>query len=113
MNDPTSVAEQAQRQTDAAGKRGAMMTTARRCAYVTVLILVFLVFGVGGTPSSKIRAQEPLTMEHGPLVHGFTLPTVGEPASAGTLAGANQELVDECGCYEGKFSTSLIRHKTH
>jgi hypothetical protein len=95
MNDPNSVAEQARRRPDAARKRGGMMTTARRCAYVTALILVFLVMGVGG----EARAQE--------------LPTVERATSADTLARADQELVDECGCYEGKFSTSLIRHKTH
>jgi len=89
-----------------------MMTTARRCAYVTALILVFLIIGVGGVPSSETRAQESLTLEHGLFVHGFTLPTVGEPASANTLARSNQELVDECGCYEGVLFTRA-RHKTH
>ena len=95
MNDPTSVAGQARGRADAAGKRGEMMTAARRCAYVTTLILVFLVMGVGG----EAGAQE--------------LPTVERATSADTLAGADEDLVDECGCYEGKFSTSLIRHKTH
>jgi hypothetical protein len=57
MNDPTSVAEQAQRRTDAAGKLRGMMTTTRRCACVTALILVFVVIGVGGMPSSETRVQ--------------------------------------------------------
>ncbi len=109
MNNPTSVAEQAQRRTDAAGKRGGMMTTARRCAYVMALILMLL---VGGVPRNEARAQESLTLEPGLFVHGLTLPTMGKPASADTLAGADQELVDECSSYEGVLSTRA-RHKTH
>jgi hypothetical protein len=105
MNDPTSVAEQAQRRIDASEKRGEIMTTAKRCAYVTVLILVFLVIGVRGVPNSETKAQEPLTLELG--LFEFTLPTMGEPASANTLAGADQELVSE-----GVMLTRA-RHKTH
>jgi hypothetical protein len=112
MNDPTSVAEQAQRRTDAAGKLRGMMTTTRRCACVTALILVFLVIGVSGMPSSETRVQESLTLEPGLFVHGLKLPTVGKSASADTLAGADQKLMDECGGFEGALSTRA-RHKTH
>jgi hypothetical protein len=111
MNDPNLVAEQVQRRISAAGKRGGMMTTIRRCACVTALILLFLVLGVGGV-SSETRAQESLTLEPGLFDHGLTLPTVGEPASANTLAGVDQELVDECDCYEGMLFTTA-RYKTH
>lgn len=100
MNDPTSVAEQAQRRTDAAGKLRGMMTTTRRCACVTALILVFLVIGVGGMPSSETRVQESLTVEPGHFVHGLTLPTFVKSASADTLAGAEQ-------------ISTRARHKTH
>src|SRR5919206_2314855 len=105
MNDPNLVAEQVQRRTSAAGKLGGMMTTIRRCACVAALILLFLVLGVGGV-SSETRAQESLTLEPGLFDHGLTLPTVGEPASANTLAGVDQELVDECDCYEGMLFTT-------
>ena len=111
MNEPTFVAEQVQRRIGAAGKRGGMLTTIRRCAYVTALILLFLVLGVGGV-SSETSAQESLTLEPGLFDHALTLPTVGEPASANTLAGADQDLVDECDCYKGMLSTRA-RHETH
>jgi hypothetical protein len=112
MNDPTSVAEQAKRRTDAAGKLRGMMTTTRRCACVTALILVFLVTGVGGMPSSETRVQESLTLEPGLFVHGLTLPTLSKSASADTLAGADQELMNECGAFECVLLTRA-RHKTH
>ena len=111
MNDPTPVAEQVQRRISAAGKRGGMMTTIRRCACATALILLFLVMGVGGV-SSETRARESLTLEPGLFDHGLTLPTVGEPASANTLAGVDKEQVDECDCYEGMLFTRA-RYKTH
>jgi hypothetical protein len=111
MNDAPSVAEQVQRRISAAGKRGGMMTTIRRCACATALILLFLVMGVGGV-SSETRARESLTLEPGLFDHGLTLPTVGESASANTLAGVDQEQVDECDCYEGVLFTRA-RYKTH
>jgi hypothetical protein len=98
MNDPTSVAEQARRRTDAAGKRVGLKTTARRCAYVTALILVLLIMGVGGVPIGETWSQE--------------LPTAGWSAEADTLARADQDPVDESGHYEGVLLASA-RHKTH
>jgi hypothetical protein len=111
MNDPTLVAKQVQRRISAAGKRGGMMTTTRRCACVTALSLLFLVLGFGGV-RSETRAQDSLTMEHGVFDHGLTLPTVGEPASANTLAGVDQKLVDEHDYYWGMVSTRA-RYETH
>jgi hypothetical protein len=40
------------------------------------------------------------------------LRTLGNPAEADTLADADQEPIDKCGCYKGKLSTR-VRHKTH
>ena len=111
MNDPTLITEQVNRRISAAGKRGGMMTTTRRCACVTALTLLFLVLGFGGV-RSETRAQESLTLEPGIFDHGLTLPTVGEPASANTLAGVDQKLVDECDCYGGMVSTRA-RYETH
>jgi hypothetical protein len=112
MNKPTSVLGQARRRISPAGKRGEMVTIARRCVRALALILVFLVIGVGGMPSSETRAQGSLTLEPGLFVHGLTLPTVGKSASADTLAGADQKLMDECGGCEGVLWTRA-RHKTH
>ena len=112
MNDPTAILEQARQRIGAAEKWGGMATATRRFACVSTLTLLFLVIGVGGVPSSGLRAQESLSLEPGLFDHGLTLPTVGKSASADTLAEADQELVDGYGSYDGMLSTRA-RHKTH
>jgi hypothetical protein len=112
MNDPTSTFGQSRRRGAVATKRGVMATATRRCTGVLALVLLFLTIGIGGMPGHESGKRASLTLEAGLFDHGLALPTLGEPASANTLAGANQELVDECGCYEGALSTRA-RHKTH
>jgi hypothetical protein len=113
MNDPTAILELDRQRIGAAERWGGMATTTRRFVCLTALILVFLVIGVGGVPGSESRARESLTLEPGLFDHGLTLLIVGKPASADTVADAEQVPEDECVCYEDKFSTILIRHKTH
>ena len=113
MNKPTSVLGQARRRIGAAGMRGGMVTMTRRCVCALALVLLFVAAGAGGMPNSVTRAQESLPLDHIFLDYGHTLRTMGNPAEADTLADADQELIDECGCYKGTFSTRLIRHRTH
>jgi hypothetical protein len=112
MNNPTSILEPAQRRIGAAGKWGAMVTTTRRCACVLALVLLFLAVGVGSVPSPEARAQESLPLVPILFDQGLTVQTMGDPAWADTLAGADQERMKACGCYEGVFSTRA-RFKTH
>ena len=74
MNDPTSILGQAQQLLGAAGNRGAMVTTTRRCLCVLVLVLLFLAVGFDSTPSGGT-----------PILFGQGL-TVGDGAKAATLA---------------------------
>jgi hypothetical protein len=98
MNDPTSILGQVRRQGEGARKGGVAAATARRGACVLALILLFLT--VGGVPGRETGAQ------------GFALQATSKPARADTLAGANQDLVDDDAYYEGQLSTRT-RHKTH
>jgi hypothetical protein len=93
MNDPTSILEQSRRRNDAAGKRGIVAATARRCASVLALVLLFLTMGVGSMPSLETGAR------------GLTLKTTSKPARADTF-------VDQGGHYQDLLSTRT-RHKTH
>ena len=113
MNKPTSVLGQAQRRIGAAGMRSGMATIMRRCVCALALVLLFVAAGAGSVPNSVTRAQESLPLDPILLDYGHMLRTMGNPAEADTLADADQELIDECGCYKGTFSTRLIRHKTH
>jgi hypothetical protein len=113
MNKPTSVLGQARRRIGAAGMRGGMATMTRRCVCALALVLLFVAAGAGSMPNSVTRAQESLPLDPILLDYGHTLRTMGNPAKADTLADADQDLIDECGCYKGTFSTRLIRHKTH
>ena len=112
MNDPTSTFGQSRRRGAVAAKRGIMANATRRCTRVLALVLLFLTIGIGGMPGHESETRASLTLEPGFFDHGLALPTVGESASASTLASPNQELVDECGCYEVALSTRA-RHKTH
>jgi hypothetical protein len=113
MYKPTSVLGQARRRIGAAGMRGGMVTMTRRCVCALALVLLFVAAGASSTPNSVTRAQESLPLDPIPLDYGHMLRTMGNPAEADTLADADQERIDECGCYKGTFSTRLIRHKTH
>jgi hypothetical protein len=111
MNKPTSVLGQARRRIGAAGKGGGMVTITRRCVCALALVLLFVAAGAGSMPNSVTRAQESLPLD--PILdYGHVLRTMGNPAEADTLADADQEPIDECGCYKGKISTR-VRHKTH
>ena len=112
MNKPTSVLGQARRRIGAVGERGGMVTITRRCVCALGLVLLFVASGTGSIPNSVTRAQESLPLD--PILdYGHMLRSFGNPAKADTVADADQEPMDECGCYEGTFSTRLIRHKTH
>lgn len=113
MNKPTSVLGQARRRIGDAGMRGGMSTMTRRCVCALALVLLFVAAGAGSMPNSVTRAQESHPLEPILLDYGHMLRTMGNPAEAETLADADQELTDECGCYKDKVSTRLIRHKTH
>jgi len=113
MDDPTSILEHDQRRIGAAGKWGGMVTMTRRCLCVLALVLLFVVGGVGSVPNSYTRAQESLALDAILFDYAHVLRNMGNPARADTVADADQEPVAECGCYEGTFSTRLIRHKTH
>jgi hypothetical protein len=111
MNKPTSVLGQARRRIGPAGKRGGMVTITRRCVCALALVLLFVAAGAGSMPNSVTRAQESLPLD--PILdYGHVLRTMGNPAEADTLADADQESTDECGCYKGTHSTR-VRHKTH
>jgi hypothetical protein len=112
MNKPTSVLGQARRRIGAAGKRGGMVTITRRCVCALALVLLFVATGAGSVPNSVTRAQESLPLDPILLDYGHMLRTMGNPAEADTLADADQESTDECGCYKGTHSTR-VRHKTH
>jgi hypothetical protein len=113
MNKPTSVLRQARQRIGAAGKRDGMVTITRRCVCALALVLLFVAALAGSLPNSVTRAQESLHLDPIFLDYGHMLRTMGNPAEADTLTDADQELIDECGCYKGTFSTRLIRHKTH
>jgi hypothetical protein len=88
-----------------------MVTITRRCVCALALVLLFVAAGAGSMPNSVTRAQESLPLD--PILdYGHVLRTMGNPAEADTLADADQEPIDECGCYKGKISTR-VRHKTH
>jgi hypothetical protein len=112
MNNPTSILEQTQRRIGAAGKWRAMVTTTRRCVCALALVLLFLAVGVGSAPSREARTQESLPLVPVLFDYGLTLQTMGNPAWADTLAGADQERMEACGCYEGVLLTRA-RFKTH
>ena len=112
MNKPTSVLGQARRRIGPAGKRGGMVTITRRCVCALALVLLFVAAGAGSMPNSVTRAQESLPLDPILLDYGHMLRTMGNPAEADTLADADQEPKDECGCYKGTLSTR-VRHKTH
>jgi hypothetical protein len=112
MNKPTSVLGQARRRLGPAGKRGGMVTITRRCVCALALVLLFVAAGAGSMPNSATRAQESLPLDPILLDFGHMLRTMGNPAEADTLADADQESTDECGCYKGTHSTR-VRHKTH
>ena len=112
MNEPTSVLGQARRRIGGAGKRGGMVTITRRCVCALALVLLFVAAGAGSMPNSVTRAQESLPLDPILLDFGHMVRTMGNPAEADTLADADQEPIDECGCYKGKISTR-VRHKTH
>jgi hypothetical protein len=112
MNKPTSVLGQARRRIGPAGKRGGMVTITRRCVCALALVLLFVAAGAGSMPNSVTRAQESLPQDPILLDFGHMLRTTGNPAEADTLADADQEPIDECGCYKGTHSTR-VRHKTH
>jgi hypothetical protein len=112
LNTPTSILEQAQRRIGAAGKWGAMVTTTRRCVCVLALVLLFLAVGVSSVPSHEARAQKSLPLLPILFDYGLTVQSMGDPAWADALAGADQERMKACGCYEGVFSTRA-RFKTH
>ena len=112
MNKPTSVLGQARRRVGPAGKRGGMVTITRRCVCALALVLLFVAAGAGSMPNSATRAQESLPLDPILLDFGHMLRTMGTPAEADTLADADQEPIDECGCYKGTLSTR-VRHKTH
>jgi hypothetical protein len=110
MNEPTSILEQAQPRTDAAGKRGVMTTTTRRGVCVLALVLLFMATGVGSVPNRETGAQKsPL----GPIPfdHGLTPQLMADPAWADTLANADQEGVDNNSC--GGLLSTRARFKTH
>ena len=89
-----------------------MVTMTRRCVCALALVLLFVAAGAGSLPNSVTRAQVSLPLN--PILdYGHMLRTLGNPAKADTVADVDQEPMDECGCYEGTFSTRLIRHKTH
>ena len=90
MNNPTSILEQAQRRIGAAGKWGAMVTTTRRCVCALALMLLFLAVGVGSALSGEARTQESLPLVPNLFDYGLTLQTMGNPAWADTLTGADQ-----------------------
>lgn len=112
MNKPTSVLGQARRRIGPAGKRGGMVTITRRCVCALALVLLFVAAGAGSMPNSATSAQESLPLDPILLDFGHMLRTMGNPAEADTLADADQESTDECGCYKGTHSTR-VRHKTH
>ena len=112
MNKPTSVLGQARRRIGAAGMRGGMVTMTRRCVCALALVLLFVAAGAGSMPNSVTRAQESLPLDPILLDYGHMLRTLGNPAEADTLADADQEPIDDCGCYKGTHSTR-VRHKTH
>lgn len=112
MNKPTSVLGQARRRIGDAGMRGGMSTMTRRCVCALALVLLFVAAGAGSMPNSVTRAQESHPLEPILLDYGHMLRTMGNPAEADTLADADQEPIDECGCYKGTLSTR-VRHKTH
>jgi hypothetical protein len=112
MNKPTSVLRQARRRIGAARKRGGMVTVMRRCVCALALVLLFVAAGAGSVPNSVTRAQESLPLDPVLLDYGHMLRTMGNPAEADTLVVADQEPINECGCYKGTLSTTM-RHKTH
>jgi hypothetical protein len=88
------------------------VTTTRRCVCVLALVLLFLAVGVGSLPSREAGAQESLPLLPIFFDHGLTVQTMGDPAWADPLAGADQERMEACGCHEGVISTRA-RFKTH
>jgi hypothetical protein len=112
MNNPTSVLGQARQRIGAAREgvataHGGMVTTARRCVCVLVLVLLFLTVGVG-VPSRETTTHESTTLKHILLDHELMLYTAGSPAMADTLAGTDQQPIED----EGVFSTRA-RFKSH
>jgi hypothetical protein len=89
MNNPTSIR-----------KWGIIAATARRCACVLALALLFLTTGVGSVPNFGTGPQ------------GLVLQTANKPARADTFVEAHQKLADGVDHYENSLST-ITRHKTH
>jgi hypothetical protein len=108
MDDPTPVLGRAQHRLGTARKERAVVTAMRRCACMSVLILLFLAVGVGGVPDYGTAPQEAAPLELFPLDYGWTLEAGVDPASADTLSYADQESDP----YDGRFSTRA-RFKTH
>jgi hypothetical protein len=108
MDDPTPVLGRTQHRIGAAGMERAVVTAMRRCACMSVLILLSLAVGVGGVPEYGTAPQEAAPLELFPLDYGWTLEAGVDPASADTLSDADQE----SDSYEGKLSTRA-RFKTH
>jgi hypothetical protein len=103
MNEPIAILELAHRRIGAAGWRGAIVTTMRRCVCVLAMVLLFLATGVGSMPSS----ETPILYNH-----GLKLQALGNPARADTLAGSDQERRDKYDSNDGVFSTQA-RFKAH
>ena len=95
MNGPTSILGQVPKQGGGARKEGLAAATARRSAGVVALMLLFLTVGIGSVPDRDTGAGE------------FTLQATTKPAQADTLAGTDQDLVDE------DLLSTRTRHKTH
>ena len=85
-----------------------MVTAMRRCACISVLVLLFLAVGVGGVPEYGTAPQEAAPLKLFPLNYGWTLEAGVDPASADTLSDAAQESAS----HEGMLSTRA-RFKTH
>ena len=112
MNNPTSVLGQARQRIGAAREgvatdHGGMVTTTRRCVCVLVLVLLFLTVGVG-VPSRETTTYESTTLNHILFDHELMLYAAGSPAMADTLAGTDQQPIED----EGVFSTRA-RFKSH
>ena len=100
MNDPTYILEKSRRWNDAKGRRNIVAATARRSACALTLVLFLLTTGFGGMP------------ELGSGVRGLALQSANKPAQADTLAGTDQQQVDDGGNY-GDLLSVRTRHKTH
>jgi hypothetical protein len=93
MNDPTCIREQARQWGDAEEKRAFLAATARRCACVLALVILFLTTGVGSVPNPGTGEQ------------GLELRMASKPARAETLA--------DGGVYYKELLSARTRHKTH